>query len=67
MRRMRLVPAALILFVAAPSFAQEWVEYNLEGVSTGIVPSEAMRRGDFSELLDPANSFYGRRVVINDA
>ena len=27
MRLMRLVPAALILFLAAPSFAQEWVEY----------------------------------------
>jgi hypothetical protein len=46
--------------------AQEWVEYNIEGVSTGIVPSAAMRRGDFSELLSPSNSFYGRSVVIND-
>ena len=27
MRLTRLVPAALILFLAAPSFAQEWVEY----------------------------------------
>src|SRR5258705_2314999 len=27
MRLMRLVPAALILCVAVPSFAQEWVEY----------------------------------------
>jgi hypothetical protein len=27
MRLMRLVPAALIVFLAAPAFAQEWVEY----------------------------------------
>jgi hypothetical protein len=27
MRLMQLLPAALILFVATPSFAQEWIEY----------------------------------------
>jgi hypothetical protein len=27
MRLIRLILAAVILFVAAPSFAQEWIEY----------------------------------------
>ena len=25
-----------------------------------------MRRGDFSELLNPSNPFFGRAVVIRD-
>jgi hypothetical protein len=46
--------------------AEEFVNYDREDISTGIVPSEAMRRGDFSELLSPSNPYYGRTVAIND-
>jgi hypothetical protein len=47
-------------------WAQEWIHDDREGTNTGTVPTEAMRRGDFSELLDPANAFFGRAVVVND-
>jgi hypothetical protein len=47
-------------------WAEEWINYDRTEVSTGIVPSEAMRRGDFSELLSPSNPYYGRTVAIND-
>ena len=41
--------------------AQEWV--NFFQVADGVitVPTEAMRRGDFSELLNPNNGFFSRR------
>ena len=35
--------------------AQEWVDYLAVLTNTATVPSLAMRKGDFSELLDPAN------------
>jgi hypothetical protein len=47
-------------------WAEEWINYDRTDISTGIVPSEAMRRGDFSELLSPSNPYYGRTVAIND-
>ena len=47
-------------------WAQEWVRYRQEMTATGTVPSMAMRNGDFSELLNPANPFFGRARVIND-
>lgn len=46
--------------------AQEWVDYLAVQTNSATVPSEAMRRGDFSELLNPANRFFGRAVVINN-
>ena len=30
------------------------------------VPSTLMRQGNFSELLDPANKYYGKAVQLND-
>ncbi|PYQ55510.1 MAG: hypothetical protein DMF78_01770 [Acidobacteria bacterium] len=46
--------------------AEEWVNYDRDEISTGIVPSEAMRRGDFSELLNPNNGFFsGARVIVD--
>ena len=33
---------------------------------TGTVPSALMRKGDFSELLDPNNVWFGRVVTIRD-
>src|SRR5205814_1289419 len=40
--------------------AQEWVNYLAVQTNTATVPSLAMRRGDFSELLNPANPYFGR-------
>jgi hypothetical protein len=54
-------------------WGQEWVRYHWteSGSSVGnagllTVPSLAMRSGDFSELLNPSNIFYGKAVAIKD-
>jgi len=47
-------------------WAEEWVYRRDENTNTGTVPSAAMRRGDFSELLNPANPFFRRARVVND-
>ena len=46
--------------------AQEWVDL-LRGPDQSVtVPTEAMRRGDFSELLNANNGFYtGARVIMD--
>jgi hypothetical protein len=46
--------------------AQEWVDFFQLQTNTATVPTEAMRRGDFSELLDPNNPFFGRARPIID-
>src|SRR5262245_32476026 len=46
--------------------AEEWIYRRQEDTATGTVPTLAMRNGDLSELLDPANRFFGRSVVVND-
>src|SRR5947207_3531449 len=46
--------------------AQEWVNYRAVVTNTATVPSLAMRRGDFSELLNPANPYFGRAVTITN-
>jgi hypothetical protein len=46
--------------------AQEWVNYNAVQTVSITVPSLAMRNGDFSELLNPSNPFFGHSVTIND-
>lgn len=46
--------------------AQEWVDFFQRDTNTVTVPTEAMRRGDFSELLNPNNGFFaGTRVIID--
>ena len=40
--------------------------YRQDKTSTGIVPTAAMRQGDFSELLSPANTFFRRTRVVTD-
>src|SRR5215813_2764605 len=45
---------------------EEWDRTRAAELQQGIVPSLAMRRGDFSELLDPANPFFNRARVITD-
>jgi hypothetical protein len=47
-------------------WAQEWIDWYQDSTNTGVVPSEAMRNGDFSELLNPSNSFFGRQVIVRD-
>jgi Carboxypeptidase regulatory-like domain len=46
--------------------AQEWVDFFQFETNTVTVPTEAMRRGDFSELLNPANPFFNRTREIID-
>ena len=46
--------------------SQEWVRWRREQTNTATVPTEAMRDGDFSELLDPANPFFRRTREIID-
>jgi hypothetical protein len=46
--------------------AQEWVNYYAVDSRAVTVPTAKMRTGDFSELLDPNNTFYnGTRVIID--
>ena len=46
--------------------SEEWISYHQSVASTGIVPSLAMRGGDFSELLSPTNTFFGRAMPVKD-
>lgn len=46
--------------------SQEWMWYRKDQTNTSTVPSLAMRQGDFSELLDPANPFFRRARVVMD-
>jgi predicted heme/steroid binding protein len=54
-------------------WGQEWVKYHWteSGSTVGsagllTVPSALMRVGDFSELLDLKNIFYGKTMIIKD-
>ncbi|MEK7404675.1 MAG: carboxypeptidase regulatory-like domain-containing protein [Acidobacteriota bacterium] len=47
-------------------WGQEWIRHRREGTTIITVPSLAMRSGDFGELLNPSNPFFGRARVIND-
>ena len=38
-------------------YADEWINRRDENNPTGTVPTLAMRNGDLSELLNPANPF----------
>ncbi len=46
--------------------AQEWVDFFQVPTNTATVPTEAMRRGDFSELLEPEQRLLHRRAAIID-
>jgi hypothetical protein len=46
--------------------AQEWVNYLAVQNAVITVPTAKMRTGDFSELLDPSNQFFGRARPIID-
>jgi hypothetical protein len=45
--------------------AQEWVNFFAVNTNTATVPTMAMRRGDFSELLG-SNPFYSSPQIIRD-
>jgi hypothetical protein len=51
-------------------FGQEYIRYRQDQqnnlTNTQFVPSTLMRQGNFSELLDPNNIFYGKQVIIHD-
>jgi hypothetical protein len=47
-------------------WAQEWIRWDREETATSVVPTLAMRRGDFSELLSPTNPFFGRQILVRD-
>jgi hypothetical protein len=46
--------------------SEEWISYRQEKTGSAIVPSAAMRTGNFSELLNAANPFYRRVITIRD-
>src|SRR4030095_7729666 len=46
--------------------AQEWVDFFQVQTNTATVPTEAMRGGDYSELLNPSNGFFPGARAIND-
>ena len=47
-------------------WGQEWVRQRTTDLPTLEVPTLKMRTGDFSELLDPTNVFYGKAMVLKD-
>jgi hypothetical protein len=48
-------------------WGEEWVRYIFTDQATvATVPTLLMRQGNFSELLNPSNIFYGHAVVITD-
>jgi hypothetical protein len=47
-------------------WAEEGIRYRSDATNTGTVPSALMRKGDFSELLNPTNVWFGRVVTIRD-
>ncbi|GIU75410.1 MAG: hypothetical protein KatS3mg004_2497 [Bryobacteraceae bacterium] len=46
-------------------WSQEWVRRRVEDTSFQRVPTEKMRQGDFSELLQPS-IFYGSARILRD-
>jgi hypothetical protein len=47
-------------------WGEEWIRRRDTPTATATVPSAAMRRGDFSELLNPANPYFSRARVITN-
>lgn len=47
-------------------WAQEWIIWRRFDTSIQTVPTLNMRHGDFSELLNSNNPFFGRPVFIRD-
>ncbi len=47
-------------------WSQEWVRFRRELTSIVTVPTLLMRQGNFSELLNPSNTFFARAVTVRD-
>lgn len=47
-------------------WGEEWVRYIFTDTNSLTVPTLLMRQGNFSELLNPTNKFYGKAVMIKD-
>lgn len=47
-------------------FSQEWVKSRSGSTSNMTVATAQMRKGDFSELLDPTNRFFQRAIYLKD-
>jgi hypothetical protein len=47
-------------------WGEEWVRFHYSDSNSLEVPSLLMRQGNFSELLNPANVFYGKAVQLKD-
>ncbi|MGH9161369.1 MAG: TonB-dependent receptor domain-containing protein [Vicinamibacteraceae bacterium] len=47
-------------------WGEEWIRRREEVTRTLTVPSLAMRKGDFRELLDPSNPFFGETRTVTD-
>src|SRR5580693_4541629 len=47
-------------------WGEEWVRYIFTDTSALTVPTDKMRTGDFSELLDPNNIFYHKSIQLVD-
>jgi hypothetical protein len=47
-------------------WGEEWDRYRSVENQQGTVPTAAMRNGDFSELLNPSNMFFGAVRTIRD-
>src|SRR5947209_5754615 len=47
-------------------WGEEWIRRRDTPTSTQTVPTSAVRRGYFSELLNPSNPFFSRTRVITD-
>ncbi len=47
-------------------WGEEWVRYRFTDTNSLTVPSLLMRQGNFSELLNLNNVYYGKAVAIKD-
>ena len=47
-------------------WGEEWIRRRDTATSTATVATAAMRNGDFSELLNPTNPYFGRARTITD-
>jgi len=47
-------------------WGEEWIKRRYTTTNTGTVPSLAMRNGNFSELLNASNPFFGKVRITDD-
>jgi hypothetical protein len=47
-------------------WGQEWVRYRFTDIQNQTVPTVLMRNGDFSELLNPSNVWFGKSRQLLD-